>query len=331
MKDIKVFGIGPTRTIAEGVCKELGVELSLLEEEKFPDGELKIRPRERVENADVFVFHSLGKDSLRTVNDRLCELYFFLSTLRDHGANQVTAVIPYLSYARSDQKKVSFDSVTLRYVAQMLEASGVRRIITLDVHNISAFESAFRCSTMNVEAATRFCQYATYGLLRNISPVVLSPDIGGIKRAEKFRKQLETIAGLPVDSAFLEKYRSMEGMTGNKLVGNVKGRSIFIVDDMISTGETILRAINACHNEGASSIKVFASHGLFTKNQNELLNSSAVDEIIVTDSYPALNDLAPFKKLKVLKCAPLFAGAIGREMTRNENVSEWRFDDRMGD
>lgn len=307
MRPIKVFGIGATQAIASGVCKELGIELALVKEEKFPDGELKICPSGPVENADAFVFHSLGGDSDRSVNDRLCELYFFLSTLRDLGASRVTAVIPYLAYARSDQRKTPFDSLALRYLAQMLECSGVHRIICMDVHNISAFENAFRGPAINLEAATLGCQYLAPRLSLEHLPVVMSPDIGGIMRAENFRKKLEELMSVSVGSAFLEKYRTQHGMTGHKLVGEVRGRSIVIVDDMISTGETILRALSACHNEGASSIKVFATHGLFTKNQNELLNSPLVDEFVVTDSYPALHELLPFKKLKILPCAPILA------------------------
>lgn len=330
MKGIKVFGIGPARSIAEDVCRQLGIELSLLTEEKFPDGELKIRPNESIENADVFVFHSLGCDNTRSVNDRLCELYFFLSTLRDHGAARISAMIPYLAYARSDERKVAFDPVIHRYVAEMLEGSGVHRIVTMDVHNISAFENAFRCPAINLEAATLFCQYVASSISKNTSPIVLSPDIGGIKRAEKFRKLLESVTGIPVDSAFLEKYRTEEGLTGHKLAGSVKDRQVLIVDDMISTGETILRALRVCQGGGARSIKVFASHGLFTKNQNELLNSPSVDEFIVTDSYPALNELSQFKKLRVISCAPLFVSSIALEDSR-ENFSMWGRDDRTGD
>ena len=148
-KEYKIFGIGKTRSLAECVCKKLGIGISSIREEKFPDGELKVHTMEDVNRAKVFVFHSLIDSTLRTVNDRLCELYFLLSSLRDQGAYQVTAVIPYLCYARSDRRKEPFDSLTLRHVAQMLEGSGVHQIICMDVHNISAFENAFRCSTLH--------------------------------------------------------------------------------------------------------------------------------------------------------------------------------------
>lgn len=330
MREIKVFGIGSTKAIAEAVCYKIGIELSPLNEEKFPDGELKVCPSVSVANADVFVFHSLGEDNTRSVNDRLCELCFFVSTLKDHGAKRVTAMIPYLAYARSDQRKIPFDSVTHRYVAQMLEASGVDRVFALDVHNISAFENTFRCRSLNLEAASLFCQYVAPYISKEIPPVVLSPDIGGIKRAEQFRKILESTLGVPVGSAFLEKFREKNEMSGQRLVGDLIDRSVFIVDDMISTGETILRALKACQHEGAATIKVFATHGIFSKNQNELLNFPSVDEFIVTDSHPALKKLTSYKKLKTLSCASLFASAISMEDT-HENFSVWRHNDRTGD
>ncbi len=330
MRGIKIFGIGSTKSIALAVCKEIGIELADLDEEKFPDGELKVSPKESVANADVFVFHSLGNDNVRSVQDRLCELCFFVSTLKDHGAMRVTAMIPYLAYARSDQRKIPFDSVTHRYVAKMLEASGVDRVVTLDVHNISAFENTFRCPSLNLEAASLFCQYIARNISKEIPSVILSPDIGGIKRAEKFRKILETTIGIPVDTAFLEKYREKQEMTGHRLVGDLIDRSVFIVDDMISTGETIMRALKTCQHEGAATIKVLATHGVFSKNQNELLNYSSVDEFIITDSLPAVKNLSSLKKLKVLSCTSLFSNFIIMENAR-ENFSVWRRDDRTGD
>lgn len=269
---------------------------------------------EDVNRVKVFVFHSLINNTLRTVNDRLCELYFLLSSLRDQGAHQVTAVIPYLCYARSDRRKEAFDSLTLRHVAQMLEGSGVHQIICMDVHNISAFENAFRCPTLHLEADSLFCEYIASQISEDNPPLVLSPDIGGIKRAERFRKHLEHVTGLSIELAFFEKFRTQQGLIGQTLVGDVKGRPVLIIDDMISTGGTILRAVDACHKEGASSISVFASHGLFTKNQTQLLNSPLIEEFIVTDSHPDVNGhaLGRFSKLKVLSCASLFAEAIKR-------------------
>ncbi|MGZ6478847.1 MAG: ribose-phosphate diphosphokinase [Bdellovibrionales bacterium] len=311
-KDYKIFGIGGTSAIARQVCGRLGIELSTLHEEKFPDGELKICPTENVEGINVFIFHSLVHDSMRTVNDRLCELCFLAGTLRDQGASQVTAVIPYLAYARADRRKEHLDPLNNRYVAQLLEAAGIQRVISLDVHNLSAFENAFRCPTIHVEANRLFLDYILEQVPKPTNPVVLSPDIGGIKRAERFRKLLESGLNASVDSGFFEKFRTARGATGHALVGDVRDRLVLIVDDMISTGGTILRAVDACKMAKAGQIMVFASHGLFTDNREKLLNSPDVIQFVVTDSNPGLAHLGPSKRLAVLPCASLFTDAVSR-------------------
>lgn len=312
-KGIKLFGSRNARLIAQEVCKGLGFPISFFKEEIFSDGELNVHPIESVENNDIYVFHSLGGDDRFSVNDRLCELCFMLSSLKDQGAIKVTAVIPYLGYGRSDQRKEFFDSVNNRYVAQMIMASGVDKVISMDVHNISAFENAFQCQTLNLEASELFCEYALHNISKKRKITVLSPDIGGIKRAEKFRKALETRLGLPVAAGFVEKFRTPQGLKGDKLIGDVvEDSTVIIVDDMISTGGTIMKALKACRAEGASSIKVFATHGVFSLDPSEFLNSPLADEYIVTDSHPHLQDipLARFPKLKVLSCASLFLDAI---------------------
>lgn len=304
---IKIFGIGSSNVFAESVCAELGLILSPLKEVVFPDGEMRIGTDVDVTHSDVFVVHSLGGDSRQSVNDRLCELYFLLCDLRDQGARNISAIIPYLPYARSDERKSETDPVINRYVAQMLEASGVDHIITLDVHNLSAFQNAYRCPVTNLEASTLFCDYIHKEILKADDVVVLSPDIGGIKRAEKFRLLLEKLSGKTIGSAFLEKYRTPEGLSGCKLVGEVKGRRILILDDMISTGETILRALDACEMASTGMVTVFATHGVFSKNTGELFRSELLQEIVVTNSHPALKDFTHHPKLKTISCASLFS------------------------
>jgi ribose-phosphate pyrophosphokinase len=313
----KIFGIGKSSSLARQVCDHLGIELSNLEEEQFPDGELKVCPTEGVDGADTFIVHSLVKDSERAVNDKICELCFLASSLRDQGASKVTAIIPYLAYSRSDRRKKFLDPLTNRYVAQLFEASGVQRVISMDVHNLSAFENGFRCPTIHVEAAQMFIEYVFKQMPKQTSLVVLSPDIGGIKRAERFRKLLESRLARSVDSAFLEKYRTAQGVTGHTLVGDVKNRLVLILDDMISTGGTILRAADACRMAKVGQIMVFASHGLFAGDRERLLNSPNISQFVVTDSNPGLSQLGPFKRLAILPCAPLFAEAISR-LVRHE-------------
>lgn len=308
----KIFSIGKTRSVSDKVCEELGTRASEMGLEKFPDGEMKIRPLENVIDKDVFVFQTLGGDGEASVNDRICQLYFLLSSLRDEGARSLTAVIPYLSYARSDQKKENFDPLTNLHLAEMLSGIGLRRIIGLDVHNVAAFENAYKCNTLNLEAAPLFIKYLLATRTDLTGLCVLSPDFGGIKRVEKFKRSLHQAINGDVSSAFIEKFRTHEGISGHRVSGEIKGRNVIILDDMISTGGTVLKSVEACERSGAASISVFATHGLFCQNREEFLNHPHVDEIVVTDTHPLLQeiDIKSFPKLIRISCAPLFSQSI---------------------
>ena len=330
---MKIFAIGRTRCIGERVCDELDVRLSQLAEEKFPDGEIKIHPIEGVQDEEVHVLHSLGNDNVSSIHDKICELYFLLSCLKDQGASSLTLGIPYFSYARSDQRKEAFDPLTNRYLAQLFELVHVKRIIALDIHNISAFENAYRCPVFNLEATSLFIKYihATSGDMDNVT--VLSPDIGGIKRAEKFRRQLQLIDRKEINSAFVEKYRTSNGLSGHRISGEIEGKNIFILDDMISTGGTLLKALDACHKKGAASVRAFSSHGVFCSNRDELLKHPAIEEVVVTDSHPALEEINRdhYPKLKTLSCAALFTHMIRLLGGTVESFSLRRRDDRERD
>lgn len=309
---MKIFAIGRTRSIAEKVCDELDLRLSQLEEKKFPDGEMKIHPLEKVEGHDVFVFHSLGSDNGSSLHDKICELYFLLSSLKDQGARSLTVAIPYICYARSDLRKEPFDPLTNRYLAELVELVRVKRVLGLDVHNIPAFENAYHCPAINLEAAPLFIKYihATHMNLKNL--VIFSPDIGGIKRTEKFRGQLQLTTGEEIKSGFIEKYRTSEGLYGQHISDVIEGKNVLIYDDMISTGGTILKALDACHKKGASSVRILSTHGIFCANRDVLLKNEQIEEIVVTDSHPVLQEInrEDYPKLKTLSCAPLFAHMI---------------------
>ncbi len=203
------------------------------------------------------------------------------------------------------------DPLILNYLAQVYEAIGVQRVYTLDAHNPAAFENAFRCISANLEAAPVFanylCQHTHEGSL-----VVMSPDIGGIKRAEKFRRLLETTLEREVGMAFLEKYREESGLLGSTIVGDVGGANVLIYDDLISTGKTVLRASEVLHQKKARSVSVLSSHGLFSENKERLLKSDLVDEIVVTNSNPSVlsDDFKVFPKLKVISCVPILASVF---------------------
>ena len=216
--DICLFALDASRDYGKKVAAALGIELSQHEERDFEDGEHKTRPLVNVRGRDVYVIQSLHGDDRQSANDKLCRLLFFVGALKDASAKSITVLTPYLCYARKDRKTKSRDPVTTRYVARLFEAVGTDRIVTLDVHNLAAFQNAFRCTTDHLEAAGIFAAYFA-GLADDREWVVVSPDIGGVKRAERFREVLEAAVGKELPSGFMQKKRSAGVVSGDALVG----------------------------------------------------------------------------------------------------------------
>jgi ribose-phosphate pyrophosphokinase len=263
---------------------------------------------------DVFVIQSLYSDPQQSVNDKLCRLLFFLGALRDAAAGRITAVIPYLAYARKDRKTQTRDPVTTRYVAALIEALGVDRVVTLDVHNLVAYQNAFRCVAEHLDANALFAAYLAPLLEAERKIAVVSPDVGGIKRADRFRQALERALPRELSMAFVEKARARGVLSLGRLAGDVEGSTAIIIDDMIGTGSTLAHAAGACRQQGARQVLAAASHGLFVGNANETLAGTELDRIIVTDSIPPfrLDPALVARKLVVLSVAGLFAEAIRR-------------------
>ena len=312
-EDLILFALESSRVLAEKVSAELGIPLGEHEERDFEDGEHKTRPLENVRGQDVFVLHSLHGDGSQNVNDKLCRLLFFIGTLKDAAADRVTAVVPYLGYARKDRKTKPRDPVTTRYVAMLFEAVGVDRVVTLEVHNLAAFQNSFRCATDHLDCARLFAGYFA-ALLAEQEAVVVSPDAGGVKRAERFREALARALDRDVTSAFVEKYRSWGVVTGGTVVGGVKDRAAVIIDDLISTGTTMARAAKACRELGATKVFAAAAHGLFVGEASRIVMDPALERVVTTDSVPPfrLDLMVAKQKLVVLESAPLLAGAIKR-------------------
>jgi ribose-phosphate pyrophosphokinase len=308
-----LFALHASRSFGEGVVRQLGISLSACEERDFEDGEHKSRPLVNVRHRDVFVIQSLYADTQQSVNDKLVRLLFFIGALKDASAGRVTAVVPYLAYARKDAKTQTRDPVTTRYVAQLFEAVGTSRVITMDVHNLAAFQNAFRCRTDHLEATKLFVEHFASLLKEEPQITVVSPDIGGMKRAERFRQALGHALNRELNVAFMEKARAKGVMRAGRLTGDIAGAAI-IIDDLISTGGTLLHAARACRESGATKVYAAATHGVFVGNADNLLSHTVLDNVVVTDTIPAFRldrELAR-NKLVVLPAAPLFAEAIRR-------------------
>lgn len=317
----RLFALEATARLGAAIAQALGCALARHEERTFEDGEHKARPLDGVSGADCYVVQSLHGDADRSPNDKLCRLLFFIGALKDAGAARVTAVAPYLCYARKDRRTKPFDPVTTRYVGALFEAVGTDVLLTLEAHNPAAFENGFRGRTVMLPAAPLFVGIAErFG---DEPLCVLSPDPGGVKRAELFREALEMRLGRPVGKAFAEKHRSAGVVSGELLVGDVRDATVLLVDDLISTGGTVARAARAARAAGARRVMALAAHGLFAAGAADVLSEPAVERIVVTDTtatqWAGSSPLA--RKLEVLPSAPLFAEAIGR-LAANRALSD---------
>lgn len=308
-----LFALDATRAYGELVARASGLALAAHEERAFEDGEHKVRPLVNVRNRNVFVVHSLYGEPAASVNDKLARLLFFIGALKDASAATVTAIVPYLCYARKDRKTQPRDPVTTRYVAALFDAVGTDRIVTIDVHNLMAYQNAFRCRTDHLEATTLFVDHfaRTVG---DDAVTVVSPDSGGVNRAERFAGALSRRLGRPVENAFVEKQRALGVVRGGALIGDVDGRTAIVLDDLIATGGTLVRSARAARERGARRVFAAATHGLFIGASVALLADPALDALVVTNTVP------PFRlpresigtKVLVLDSAPFVAAAIRR-------------------
>ncbi|MBU1223735.1 MAG: ribose-phosphate pyrophosphokinase [Gammaproteobacteria bacterium] len=308
-----LFALDASRPYGERVAAALGIALSRHEARDFEDGEHKARSLENVRGRDVYVIHSLYGEPGMSANDKLIRLLFFIGALKDASAAQVTAVCPYLAYSRKDRRTKPRDPLGSRYVAQLFEAVGTDRMVTLDVHNLAAYQNAFRIPAEHLEARGLFVAWFA-ARLQDDAVVVVSPDAGGVKRADAFRDALARALDRPVGSAFMEKRRSEGVVSGEAVVGDIDGRTAIILDDLVSSGTTLARAAAACKARGASRVFAAASHGVFAGAAAEVLADPVLEKLLVADSIPPFR-LPPAmlgRRVEVLDSAPLFAEAIRR-------------------
>lgn len=309
-----LFALNASREQGARVAARLGLSLGRHEERSFEDGEHKIRPLESVRGRHVFVLTSLHSDAQLSVNDKLCRLLMFTGCLRDASAREITLVFPYLAYARKDRRTKARDPLSLRYLAEMLEALGADRVVTLEVHNPAAYQNAFRCVAEHLEAAAVLVPHLVPQLRSEGDIAVVSPDTGGYKRAQGFRRRLEKALGRETGSAFVEKLRSSGELFHGRLVGRVSGATVIIVDDMIVTGRTLVHAARACKAEGAARVIAVAAHGVFHGTANQVLADPALDRIVICDTVPprGLQNERMGARLEIVDTAAFLAEAIGR-------------------
>lgn len=307
------FALNGSTGLGDLIAASGGFARAPHEEREFDGGEHKARPLVDVRGRDVFVLHTLHGEEHASANDKLLRLLFFVATCREHGAARVTAIAPYLAYSRKDRQTKPHDPVTTRYVAQLFEAAGATTVVTLDVHNLAALQNAFRCRTLHLSTDRLF---ATHIATRSSKhpPAIVSPDPGGVKRAQLVREALEDMTGSEVPFGFMEKRRSAGVVSGSHFAGDVGGCAVYILDDMICGGGTILRAAEAVRAHGATEVHAVATHALLTDVAVSVFRRTApVDDITLTDSValPLPTKELLGGRLRIVTSAPLIAGAIG--------------------
>jgi ribose-phosphate pyrophosphokinase len=306
-----VLPLPGAETLGAATARAAGVELGACEYRAFERGEHKIRPLTNVRGRHVAIVACANGDLAGTsANDRLVRTWFLASAVRDAGAQSVTLVVPYLPYARKDRRTKAQDPLGCRYVAQHFEAAGADRILVVEPHDVAAFENAFRIEALALPFAPLLADALT-ATPREASLVVVSPDVGGTKRAQQLRDLLAKRSGSEVGLAFVEKQRSRGVLRGGRLVGEVGGADCVIVDDLVASGSTLAHAATAVRDAGARRWSVAVAHALFLPGSVAPLVAAGFQRVIVSDSVPVEPEVAAGLPLVVLPLGG-YLGAVLR-------------------
>ncbi len=293
---IKIFSGEKSIHIADQIAKSYGISLGKTSIVKFSDGEFQPSYEETVRGNYVFIVQSTFMPT-----DNLFELLLMIDAARRASAYKVVAVIPYFGFARQDRKDKPRVAIGAKMVADLLSSAGVDRVITMDLH-ADQIQGFFDVPVDHLYASSLFVPYIRNLNLDNL--VVASPDMGGSKRANTYAKFLKT------PMVITHKSREKANVVGDmKVIGDVEGKNVIIMDDMIDTAGTITKAAKIMKDKGAISVRAFATHPVLSGPAYERLRNSVLTEIVVTDSIPLKEDC---KKVKVLSIADLFADVINK-------------------
>ena len=305
-KGLLVFSGGANPVLGTKVCKFLGLDPGKIEISRFPDGEIDMKIMEDVRGADVYVVQS----TCPPVNENLMELLIMIDCLRRASAERITAVIPYFGYARQDRKAEGRVPISAKLVANIITAAGATRALANDLH-AAQLQGFFDIPMDHLYAAPVLVEYFRQLNIKDLT--IVSPDVGGIKMARAYAKRLNA------DLAIVDKRRS--GPTETEvmhIIGDVEGRNVILVDDMISTATSITEAAKHCRKKGAKDIYICGTHAVLAGKAVEKLQKAPVKEVVVTDTIPTAGK--EFSNLKVLSIANLLGEAI-RRIHHSESVS----------
>ena len=304
--NFKIFSGTKSHSLAEKICEHLGYSLGKMNIERFSDGEFAVSYEESIRGQYIYLVQSTFPNS-----DNLMELLLMIDAAKRASAYKVIAIIPYFGWARQDRKDKARVSIGAKLIANMLSVAGVDRVITMDLH-ADQIQGFFDIPVDHLYGSTIFSPYIK--LLNLDDLVIASPDVGGSKRAGSYSKYL----GVPM--VLCHKAREKANVIGEmRIIGEVEGKDVIIVDDMVDTAGTLCKAADLMMTQGANSVRAIVSHGIMSGRAVENVMNSALTELIFTDSIPF--DTARCPKVKVLSIAEMFADTIKR-VQEHKSISE---------
>jgi ribose-phosphate pyrophosphokinase len=301
---VKIFSGSSSRYLSEKIAASYGQDLGKVSVLRFSDGEFQPSYEETVRGSDVFIIQSTFPPT-----ENLFELLLLIDAAKRASASQITAVIPYFGYARQDRKDQPRVAIGAKMVANLLSAAGATRIVTMDLH-ADQIQGFFDFPVDHLYASSLFLPYIQSLNLPNLT--MASPDMGGTKRANSYAKYLKS------DIVICYKQRSKANVVDSMtLIGEVEGRDVVLVDDLIDTGGTLTKAADMMLERGASSVRAVCTHAVLSGKAYENIEKSGITELIVTDTIPLARECS---KIKVLSVADLFAKVL-HSVHNHESVS----------
>lgn len=305
---LKIFWGNANRPLAEAIAGHLGIRGGGAEVSRFSNGEIKVLINENVRGRDVYVIQPTSQPA----NETLMELLIMIDALRRASAKRITAVLPFYGYARQDRKTRGREPITAKLVANLITVAGAGRVLTIDLH-AGQIQGFFDIPVDNLSGVPILADYFRRKELEDL--IVVSPDPGGVTRARDMADRL----GVPL--AIIDKRRPEPNVAVvMNIIGDVKGKRVILVDDIIDTAGTIAQGAEALLEKGAKEVYACATHGVFSGAAQERLSKAPIEEVVVTNTVPIRDDFN-LDKLRVLSVAPLVAEAIHR-IHKNKSVSK---------
>ena len=304
---IKVFSGNANRKLAEEICRELGISLGSCEVGKFSDGEIFVNIDETVRGRDVFIIQS----TCSPVNDNIMEVLILIDAFKRASAGRINAVIPYYGYARQDRKTKAREPITAKLIADLLTVAGIDRVVSMDLH-AGQIQGYFDIPVDHLSGVPILAEY--FREVVDGDTVVISPDLGGVTRARTFANLLD----LPI--AIIEKRRPKANVSEvMNVIGDIEGKDVIIVDDIIDTAGTITEAAEVLKTFGARAVYACATHAVLSGPAIKRIDDSVIEKFIITNTIP-LFEGEQSSKIETVSVAPIFGEAIKR-IHYNESVS----------